>query len=79
MWNWSVLAYVVLMLIAGWLEGIDPAFTIVPGITRNIVYTLRFVTGVLMLISSVEWLVAASALIRMRSLVPSERFHEVSV
>ncbi len=79
MWNWSVLAYVVLMLIAGWLEGNDPAFTIVPGITRNVLYALRLVTGILMLISSVEWLVAASALIRMRSLAPSERFHEVSV
>ena len=38
MWNWSVLAYVVIMLIAGWIEGNDPAFTIVPGLTRNILY-----------------------------------------
>ena len=36
MWNWSVLAYVVVMLIAGWHEGSDPAFTIVPGLARNI-------------------------------------------
>jgi cytochrome c oxidase cbb3-type subunit I len=78
MWNWSVLAYVVLMLIAGWLEGSDPAFTIVPGPTRNVLYALRLITGILMLISSAEWLVAASALIRMRRIVPSERLHEVS-
>ncbi len=50
MWNWSVVAYVVLMLIAGWIEGGDPAFTIAPGLTRNIFYTLRLVTGILMLI-----------------------------
>ena len=66
------------MLIAGWIEGSDPAFTIVPGLTRNILYTLRLVTGILMLISSAEWLVAASALLRIRGLVPSERSHEVT-
>ena len=49
MWNWSVVAYVALMLIAGWIEGGDPAFTIVPGLTRNIFYALRLVTGILML------------------------------
>ena len=79
MWNWSVLAYVVLMLIAGSIEGSDPAFTIVPTLARNILYTLRLVTGILMLISSAEWLVAASALLRIRGLVPSERTFEVTV
>ncbi len=32
LWNWSVFAYVVLMFVAGWIEGNNPAFTIVPGI-----------------------------------------------
>ena len=73
MWNWSVLAYVVLMFIAGSIEGNDPAFTSVPGLTRNILYSLRLVTGILMLISSVEWLIAASALLRASGLTPSER------
>ena len=77
MWNWSVLAYVVLMLIAGWIEGSDPAFTIVPGVTRNILYSLRLVTGILMLISSAEWLIAASALLRASGL--TERPREVIV
>jgi cytochrome c oxidase cbb3-type subunit I len=72
MWNWSVLAYVVLMLIAGWIEGDNPAFTIVPGITRNLLYSLRLITGVLMLVSSAEWLIAASVLVRASSMVPSE-------
>lgn len=30
-WNVGVLAYVILMTVAGWIEGGDPAFTIVPG------------------------------------------------
>ena len=41
LWNGSVIAYVVLMTVAGWREGFDPTFTIVPGIARNILYALR--------------------------------------
>jgi cytochrome c oxidase cbb3-type subunit 1 len=77
MWNWSVLAYVVLMFGAGWIEGNDPAFTIVPGLTRNVLYTLRLVTGILMLVSSAEWLVSASSLLRTHRLAPPEHLHEV--
>ena len=73
MWNWSVLAYVVIMLIAGWIEGGDPVFTSVPGLTRNILYTLRLITGVLMLISSAEWLIATSGLLRASSCCTAER------
>ena len=79
MWNWSVLAYVVLMFIAGWIEGNDPAFTIVPSLARNVLYALRLVTGILMLVSSAEWLVATSALLRASRLHVSERSHEVTV
>jgi cytochrome c oxidase cbb3-type subunit 1 len=78
MWNWSVVAYVVLMLIAGWIEGGDPAFTSAPGLTRNIFYILRLVTGVLMLLSSAEWLIAASDLLRPSCDIVPERFREVS-
>jgi hypothetical protein len=35
------LAYVVLMTAAGWREGFDPTFTIVPGMARNVLYGLR--------------------------------------
>ena len=73
MWNWSVLAYVVVMLIAGWIEGKDPAFTVVPGPARNILYSLRIITGILMLISSAEWLIAASSLVRASGIIPSVR------
>lgn len=63
-WNLGVLAYVIVMLIAGWIEGSNPAFTIVPGTTRNVLYTLRLLTGIAMLAGSVEWLVASVSLIR---------------
>jgi cytochrome c oxidase cbb3-type subunit 1 len=64
LWNGSVIAYVVLMTVAGWREGFDPAFTIVPGVERNTLYILRLITGILMLLASLDWLVDASALLR---------------
>ena len=64
LWHASVIAYIALMLIAGWREGFDPAFTIVPGTLRNVLYTLRLITGILMLLASLDWLVDASALLR---------------
>lgn len=60
LWHVGVIAYVVLMTIAGWREGFDPAFTIVPGPERNIIYTLRLLSGLLMLIASFDWLIDAS-------------------
>jgi cytochrome c oxidase cbb3-type subunit 1 len=63
-WNGGVLAYVVVMMVAGWLEGSDPAFTIVPGMVRNLLYVLRLVTGLLMLAASLDWFVDASSLLR---------------
>ena len=64
LWNVSVVAYVVLMTISGWREGFDPAFTIVPGTARNILYALRLVFGILMLVASIDWLVDATTLLR---------------
>jgi cytochrome c oxidase cbb3-type subunit 1 len=63
-WNGGVLAYVVVMMAAGWLEGSDPAFTIVPGVARNFLYLLRLATGLLMLAASLDWFVDASSLRR---------------
>jgi cytochrome c oxidase cbb3-type subunit 1 len=56
LWQFSVIAYIVLMTVAGWIEGADPAFTIVPGPARNLIYALRLLTGVLMLAASRDWL-----------------------
>jgi cytochrome c oxidase cbb3-type subunit 1 len=61
-WNWGVLGYIVVITIAGWLEGSNPAFTIVLTPTRNLLYILRLVTGILMLVASAEWLRAAFVL-----------------
>jgi cytochrome c oxidase cbb3-type subunit I len=58
-WNHSVLLYVLLMSIAGWVEGGNPGFTIVPGVARNTIYILRVLSGVGMLAASLEWLLAA--------------------
>ena len=64
MWNLAVLAYVILMFLAGWREGVDPAFTILPGTARNLIYTGRLLVGILMFAASAEWLLAASQLLR---------------
>jgi cytochrome c oxidase cbb3-type subunit I len=61
-WNLGVLAYVIVIMIAGWIEGADPAFTIVPGTARNIIYIIRLLTGIAMLAGSAEWLLASLAL-----------------
>jgi cytochrome c oxidase cbb3-type subunit 1 len=68
-WNISVVAYVALMSAAGWSEGFDPTFTIVPGAARNAVYLLRVVVGVVMLAASLDWLVDATTLLREPPLV----------
>jgi cytochrome c oxidase cbb3-type subunit 1 len=64
MWQYSVLAYVLLMFIAGWQEGLNPTFAMVPGSARNAIYAVRLVLGVLMFISSGYWLFDASTLLR---------------
>jgi cytochrome c oxidase cbb3-type subunit 1 len=61
-WNFGVLAYVIVIMVAGWIEGADPAFTIVPGPARNSIYILRLLTGVSMLAGSAEWLIASLTL-----------------
>lgn len=61
-WNMGVLAYVIIIMVAGWLETTDPAFTISPGLARNIIYVIRLLTGVSMLAGSLEWFIASLAL-----------------
>jgi len=63
-WQGSVLAYVLLMFAAGWREGTDPAFSMVPGVVRNSVYTLRLLLGILLFAASTDWLIDASRLLR---------------
>jgi cytochrome c oxidase cbb3-type subunit 1 len=62
-WNGGVLAYVALMFTAGWREGFDPAFTMVPGAMRNTIYVIRLMVGVLLLAASLDWFVDATKLL----------------
>ncbi len=77
-WNIAVLGYVVLMTAAGWHEGFDPTFTIVPGTGRNMIYILRLVVGVLMLASSLDWLLDATVLLHESAPVPATQMQEVT-
>jgi cytochrome c oxidase cbb3-type subunit 1 len=81
LWNFSVIGYVIVVTIAGWHEGFDPTFTIVPGTARNVLYVLRLVTGVLMLVASLDWFVDASTLLRESGSVsvPEESRKEMTV
>jgi cytochrome c oxidase cbb3-type subunit 1 len=71
LWQGSVLCYVVLMFAAGWREGYEPAFTSVPGMLRNAIYSTRLFLGVLMFAASVEWLVQATKLLRAAAPLPA--------
>jgi cytochrome c oxidase cbb3-type subunit I len=71
LWHGSVIAYIVIVTVAGWREGFDPSFTIIPGLERNILYTLRLLTGILMLIASVDWFLDASTLLIEPALAPA--------
>jgi cytochrome c oxidase cbb3-type subunit 1 len=69
-WNMSpFLAYVMLMTAAGWREGFDPTFTILPGVARHVIYILRLVVGGVMLAASLDWLIDAATLLRESSVV----------
>lgn len=61
-WNLGVLAHVVVMMFAGWIEGTNPAFTIAPGAVRDSVYAICLLTGVVMLTASIEWFIASQSL-----------------
>jgi cytochrome c oxidase cbb3-type subunit 1 len=69
LWHASVLAYVVIMFIAGWQEGANPAFSMVPGPLRNTIYDLRLILGILIFIASADWLLDA---LRLRSQLQQE-------
>ncbi len=72
-WNIAVAGYVVVMTIAGWHEGFDPAFTIIPGAERNTLYILRLIAGVVMLASSADWLIDATMLLHKPSFISTKQ------
>lgn len=54
-WHGGTLLYVMVMIYAGWLEGNNPAFTIVPSTTRDTLYVLRLLSGTAMAAASIDW------------------------
>ena len=64
LWQVSVAAYVALMFYAGWREGSDPAFALVPGHVRNTLYLLRLLLGVFLLLASADWFLDATQALR---------------
>lgn len=64
LWQASVAAYVAIMFFAGWREGSDPSFSLVPGALREAIYTLRLLLGVFILVASLEWFIDAFRLLR---------------
>jgi cytochrome c oxidase cbb3-type subunit I len=65
-WQGGLAIYIVSMAVAGWIEGGDPAFTIVPGFTRDLLYSVRLAGGVLMFAASAHWLVGVTHRLRSR-------------
>jgi cytochrome c oxidase cbb3-type subunit 1 len=69
-WQTSVLTYVLIMFFAGWREGSDAAFSIVPGGLRNTLYALRLLLGILILLASLDWFIDAFSLLKEIALPP---------
>ncbi len=66
-WHGGAMGYVVLFVFAGWHEGGDPAFTIVPGPARNILYFVRLILGIAMTAASAQWFHQLSNRLRRRN------------
>jgi hypothetical protein len=56
-WQAGTLGYVMIMFIAGWLEGGNHAFSVTPGAMRDVIYLLRLGCGALMTAAACHWLV----------------------
>jgi cytochrome c oxidase cbb3-type subunit 1 len=54
-WNLATLLHVILMWVAGTLEAMDPAFTILPNAGRTFLYSARALWGLVMFVCSAVW------------------------
>lgn len=76
-WQIGTLGYVICMFAAGWIEGANPEFTIVPGTTRNVIYALRLACGGFMTFANLYWWLGLSTerrrQPRVKLLEPSEK------
>ena len=64
LWQSSVAGYIAIMFYAGWREGGDPAFALVPGTARNLIYAVRLALGFLIFLASLDWFIDAFTLFR---------------
>lgn len=55
-WQAGTAVYIAVMFIAGWIEGGEPAFTMMPNTTRTVLYGIRLACGIAMMAASWEWL-----------------------
>jgi cytochrome c oxidase cbb3-type subunit 1 len=69
-WQLGTFLYVVIMFYAGWIEGVDPAFTIVPGPLRNAIYWMRLLLGIAMTAASFNWLWRSTLSVRAEHKAP---------
>ena len=73
LWNVSTLMYVGMMVFAGWIEGGNPSFTMVPSLMRTVLYTLRLFCGIGMSAASAMWLYGLLQRVRVRALAQGEK------
>jgi cytochrome c oxidase cbb3-type subunit 1 len=66
LWQGSTLGYIAIMVIAGWIEGDNPGFSMIPGTGRNALYGMRLVLGILMTVATLGWFLRASRLAGLR-------------
>ena len=75
-WQAGALGYVLVMVLAGWLEGSDPAFTMIPGRSRNVIYALRLFCGGMMTAAALHWWLRLSRVISPKAELPPEAFQD---
>jgi cytochrome c oxidase cbb3-type subunit 1 len=71
-WQAGTLGYVIIMVLAGWLEGNDPSFTIIPGVGREVIYALRLVCGGMMTAASLHWWLELSKVVSRKPKLSTE-------
>jgi cytochrome c oxidase cbb3-type subunit I len=76
-WQGGALGYSLIMFFAGWREGVDPSFSMVPGTLRNSIYTLRLIFGMFILLASLDWFKDALSLANTTPLLPHDHSKEV--
>lgn len=79
-WQLGTFFYVVIMFYAGWIEGADPSFTIVPGPLRDAIYGLRLLLGIAMTAASLQWLWRSTLSVRAHheARVSADYLHEAA-